>query len=297
MSNVAMAYDSVNNPFGAMAFNGNNSYVSVNNNDGLNPVAALTIVAWIKQTNTDNKCIISKDYIQGYELAIVNGVLKGYIKNTTALTGTINIGTTAYKRVVFAYKYVDGISNTQKIYVNGTLDNSNTTAGTLTTNSYNLRLGTRVDASLPFNGQMYDVRIYNREWSQAEVTADYNGQLVSNTGLVASWKPYQPSTDIDFYLHTHRPKSLTYRRDESGSIYELDLYPGNGLLYHGRLFHCNPIIDSDSDLVPDVLNQNLHFSTQDGQIFTTVDGALFDTRMSKPNGSLFQFLQSYGMIV
>jgi hypothetical protein len=139
-----------------------------------------------------------------------------------------------------------------------------------------------------------------------EVTALYNNQSISSTGLVASWQPanvqnmgsttyefsndnsastglqnivkpwlavYDPAkTEIDFYLHTHRPKNLSYKRDESGTIYELQLYPGNGLIYWGRLTHCNLTLDSDSNLIPNCLEASVE-------------------------GSLTKFLQSYGMIV
>jgi hypothetical protein len=46
------------------------------------------------------------------------------------------------------------------------------------------------------------------------------------------------------------------------------MYPGNGLIYWGRITHCNPSLDSDSNLIPNCLE-------------ATVEG------------SLTKFLQSY----
>jgi hypothetical protein len=201
--------------------------------------------------------------------------------------------------------YASGEWHRYTVVANGTnvityCDTTQADSKSFNGNLYNInswRIASDASASNLFKGSIANIVVYTRALSPTEITALYNNQYVSPTGLVASWKPYQPSTDIDFFLHTHRPKSLVYRRDESGQIYEVDLFPGNGLLYHGRLFHCNPLLDSDSDLVPDVLNQNIHFSTQDGQLFTASDGSYFDVPMTTLNGSLFQFLQNYGMIV
>jgi hypothetical protein len=76
----------------------------------------------------------------------------------------------------------------------------------------------------------------------------------------------------------------------------LTLYPGNGLIYWGRITHCNPSLDSNGDLIPDCIKTDVHYTTADGQIFTTADGAYFD--VPYPNGgSLFDFLRSYGMVI
>jgi hypothetical protein len=98
----------------------------------------------------------------------------------------------------------------------------------------------------------------------------------ASTGLQNLSKPwialYDPAkTEIDFFLHTYRPKSLEYKKDESGTIHELKLFPGNGQLYHGRVTHCNPALDSDSNNIPDCLEASIE-------------------------GSITKFLQSYGMV-
>lgn len=84
---------------------------------------------------------------------------------------------------------------------------------------------------------------------------------------------YDPAkTEIDFYLFTYRPKSLEYKKDESGTIHELKLFPGNGQIYHGRVTHSNPALDSDSNNIPDCLEASIE-------------------------GSITKFLQSYGMVI
>lgn len=99
----------------------------------------------------------------------------------------------------------------------------------------------------------------------------------ASTGLQNLSKPwialYDPAkTEIDFYLFTYRPKNMEFKKDESGTIHELKLFPGNGQLYHGRVTHCNPALDSDSNNIPDCLEASIE-------------------------GSITKFLQSYGMVI
>lgn len=98
----------------------------------------------------------------------------------------------------------------------------------------------------------------------------------ASTGLQNLSKPwialYDPAkTEIDFYLFTYRPKNLEFKRDESGTIHELKLFPGNGQIYHGRVTHCNPALDSDSNNIPDCIEASVE-------------------------GSITKFLQAYGMV-
>lgn len=107
-------------------------------------------------------------------------------------------------------------------------------------------------------------------------TYQFSDTTSASTGLQNLSKPwialYDPAkTEIDFYLFTYRPKNLEFKRDESGTIHELKLFPGNGQLYHGRVTHCNPALDSDSNNIPDCLEASIE-------------------------GSITKFLQSYGMV-
>lgn len=77
---------------------------------------------------------------------------------------------------------------------------------------------------------------------------------------------------IDFYLPTHRFKNLSFKRNESGQIYELSLYSGNGLLYHGQISYTGLTTDSDSNNIPDCLEEAV-------------------------NGSITQFLKNYEMVI
>jgi len=106
---------------------------------------------------------------------------------------------------------------------------------------------------------------------------DFADSTTASYGLQNLSKPwialYDPTTsEVDFYLFTHRPKNLTYKRDESGTIYELSLYPGNGQIYHGQIDYADLTADTDSNDIPNCLEASLE-------------------------GSLTKFLQGYGMVI
>jgi hypothetical protein len=87
---------------------------------------------------------------------------------------------------------------------------------------------------------------------------DFEDSLNTSYGLQHMSRPwialYDPAKGlIDYYLFTHRPKNLIRQRNDSGEIYELVLYPGNGAIYHGQITYANLTADADSNLIPNCL--------------------------------------------
>jgi hypothetical protein len=244
---------------------------------------------WLYINNSDNKlhCVLGN----------------GTVREDKAYNSTIDLNT-VYK-IIFTY---DGM--TAKLYVNGSLDgtSSNVSGDILYhTNSFD-KIGVREETgSLArfFVGNILSKSFYNRVFSDEEITAYQNGQIIDSTGLVLHYAPtvqnmgstthnfanstnasyglqnlskpwialYDPTSNlIDFYLFTHRPKNLEFRRDESGNIYELVLYPGNGVIYHGQITYPDLTLDSDSNLIPNFLEESIE-------------------------GSLTKFLKPYGMVI
>lgn len=76
--------------------------------------------------------------------------------------------------------------------------------------------------------------------------------------FIALYDPDKPY--IDFFNFTYQPKKIEFKRDSSGTINELTLHPGNGVVYHGRVTHCNPELDSDSNGIPDCLEASVEGS-------------------------------------
>jgi len=106
---------------------------------------------------------------------------------------------------------------------------------------------------------------------------DFANSTNASYGLQNITKPwialYDPTTSlIDFYLFTHRPQNLTYKRNEAGVIHELNLYPGSGSVYHGQVAFTDLTADTDSDTIPDCLEASIA-------------------------GSVTKFLDNYSMVI
>lgn len=90
------------------------------------------------------------------------------------------------------------------------------------------------------------------------LTNDYD----VNTGirnLGRNWIALYDSTSsiVDFYLQTYRPEKLQFTVNASGKITQIVLNSRNGIIYHGQLIYSNLTRDSDSDLIPDVLDSGI----------------------------------------
>jgi len=156
--------------------------------------------------------------------------------------------------------------------------------------------------------------LYNNQYTLTpERTLPPNGTYTftddqdNDTGLQNMIYPWiacfdSSGRDINFFLFTHRPKSLEYTVS-SGKITQLVLYPGNGNVYHGSIAHSNLTLDTDSDLIPNCLEPNVigsvayflrsyrfvdeivepiiqtkNFITAEGMQFLTADGKQFTVR-------------------
>ena len=90
------------------------------------------------------------------------------------------------------------------------------------------------------------------------LTNDYD----VNTGirnLQRNWIALYDSTNsiVDFYLQTYRPEKLQFTVNSSGKITQIVLNSRNGVIHHGQLIYSNLTRDTDSDLIPDVLDTNI----------------------------------------
>lgn len=90
------------------------------------------------------------------------------------------------------------------------------------------------------------------------LTNDYN----VDTGILnlqRNWIAVYDSTSskMDFFLQTYRPEKLQFTVNSSGKITQLVLNSRNGIIYHGQLIYSDLTRDSDSDLIPDVLDSNV----------------------------------------
>lgn len=131
-------------------------------------------------------------------------------------------------------------------------------------------------------------------------TNDYDSEL-GILNLNKNWIAICDTDDsnVDFFLFTYKPTKLKCTVDSFGIITRLMLYPGNGLIYHGRITYSDLTRDYNSDLIPDVFDSDVigsiprflqsystingtpgskQFLTSDGNEFLTSNGSYFFVR-------------------
>ena len=193
----------------ALDFDGSNDYITAPDNDSLDSTSDLTISAWVKADNwtgeggagvaistlvkKDSNYILRKD-----DYAIYGGTgLKMYWWDGTNLD--VHIVSTPSVGVWHHIVGVNENNTTRKIYIDGVLqsgtDDLNNTGTRALTNI--LEIGSGASASESFDGQIDDVRIYNRALSASEIKALYEGSRASvvnktktdrlTNGLVGHW--------------------------------------------------------------------------------------------------------------
>ncbi len=228
INTATLTTDRFGNANSAYSFNGNGSYMLVNNNPSINFNNTMSLCVWMKPTGyyqglCYNNVLISKAVTdnswgnQGnYSLRFadyVNGC--NFLKDTTKeyLYGpdggvclNQNIQTNRWYFVVFT---TDGI--TCKTYINNKLSHTGAHPQGLTfTNQHNLRFGMFGDSiNYPyyFKGLMDDIRIYNRSLDADEVGLLYNdspfpsinGSVyvdVNNNGVMDSTDYYKPNVKV-----------------------------------------------------------------------------------------------------
>lgn len=168
---------------------------------------------------------------------------------------------------------------------------------TLITSGKKLILPTGSALTLP---SLNEFSLTDGRTPMAEGAVTLTNDTNTNTGLHHLLYPwiavYDPNeTEVDFYLFTQRPTNLSYTVDSSGTVTQLVLNPGNGMIYHGRVMHCDLTRDSDSDLIPDVFENSfigsvnnflktftfpspLYITTDDNFLVTT-DGKTLEAKL------------------
>lgn len=198
----------------ALSFDGTDDYVNVGTVSSLHASTSdLTISAWIKPTNVSvgSRYIVINSNIGGgvipwgLELNSTAGRVS-YLQNgtgggTVRVVGATTLQVDKWYHVVATRKFESTLVWPSKVYVNGVLDGSGTVARAGTTNQTVAigRLG--LGNTNFFQGEIADVRIYNRQLSDQEIKALYRGYS-TYSGLLVRWLldgnalPYVPSMSL-----------------------------------------------------------------------------------------------------
>ena len=170
----------------ALSFDGVNDYVDCGNAASLNITENLTVEAWVKQAdNGKENCIIKKASSfssnhaywleSGYPVG--NGVLFTIMGGSPPERSDASVmsGVTpgVWHHFVGTYQFVTDGTSIMKIYVDGVLKDTNSTArGPIYISNQEVRIGAGVE--YPFQGLIDEVRIYNRVLTPTEILQHYN---------------------------------------------------------------------------------------------------------------------------
>ncbi|HYD35103.1 MAG TPA: DUF2341 domain-containing protein [Vitreimonas sp.] len=165
---------------GALDFAGN-ACVSTSTSSTLNPTSTMTVETWVYLNANQGSfaSLISRDgesAARAYSIELGNAgtnrlrVWFGAGGSPKVVDSTSALALNQWYHIVGTY---DGSS--VKLYINGRLDNSLSTSGTITTNTDTLAFGCSSQLNGEyFNGKLDHVKIYNYARSQAQVAYDYN---------------------------------------------------------------------------------------------------------------------------
>ena len=172
--------------FGAFEFDGASSYIEIPDSDSLD-ITAGTIEVWLKADTLGLawKPVITKEYAcdtSPYALWIYdNKPVLALNSWDQYVSGNTPMETDKWYHVVATWNGSD-----IKIYLNGTLDVSESQLTTVFTNSEALRIGTAgPDCDYWFDGIIDEVVIYNRTLTAEEVLEHYNSVLTNAAS--ANW--------------------------------------------------------------------------------------------------------------
>jgi glucose/arabinose dehydrogenase len=187
----------------AIALDGANDYVDLQNPAGLRITGSMTISAWINSAvfPADDAAVVSKRGTNGFQLdtTIDSGPRTIGFKLTNSSGGDMfRYGATAVQ--LNSWYHIAGVYNatagTMDVYLNGQPDNG-LLLGTVTTSQQNsaqdVYVGQRPTfGGFGFNGRVDDVRIYARALTAVEVRADMDTPL----GSGGSTDPTPPTVSI-----------------------------------------------------------------------------------------------------
>jgi len=234
---------------GSCQFEGADDEIQIADHANLDGMDQLTIMCWFKYDSTcDNGGnLISKEHDDAYQLQVdtSNNRVQFFVNNVSDSSSVSGISINTWHHVTCTYTS-EG-SGTSKIYIDGVLDQTDTTfsGSTVGTNSHPLYLGGDVNSSTNFGGLMKNVGIWNRVLSDSEIQniiyktySDLRG--TETTGLLA-WYPLESngndstgnhngtaSGDITFHTSIYGGKTPTKPRGVDNSSAALADQIGNG---------------------------------------------------------------------
>jgi hypothetical protein len=163
---------------GSLSFDGTDDYIIIPENSALNTQTP-TVEVWVKTNATSqNGFWFEKGQVNTqYSLFQEGSVIQwrqniGGVTNLSTTTATY-MNTTNWYQVVGTYT-----SGARRLYINGTLVNSDTQTGSIATNTNGMSIGVyggfNGARGYYYNGNIASVKIYNRALTAAEIQQNFN---------------------------------------------------------------------------------------------------------------------------
>lgn len=247
-NNATLTADHFGNARSAYHFNGKNTYMKIPNSSSLNMAKAMSISLWVKATKyytgpCYNNMLVTKSatttFPSNYYLRFAD-VYTGCDAPTTTserFTGNNVIAATPFIKLNQWYHVVwtsDGSS--ERLYVNCELKGSARADGVSFSNTFDMFFGCQNSVDYPywFNGDMDEVRIYNRALNIDEVNALGGCTNVSTASSCNKWlsapsnSSYATIGDLDVRGNQITIEA-TYNRN---SRFNDGIYPGHLVSKH-----------------------------------------------------------------
>ncbi len=185
------AINGFRNPVGSTVFNGSSDLVNCGNDASLQFSTGLSISAWIR-TSADG-CIGQRLHDAVDEGILLFRVIAGKIQflvsnnslgNISAVNSTAPVNDNAWHHVVGTTD-----RTTMRTYIDGGADGTanDTSSDTLGSSVEDLSIGVRLPTTAWFDGDITDVRIYNRVLTPAEIKLLYTPSLAMALELDRSY--------------------------------------------------------------------------------------------------------------
>ena len=189
-STAGTAIASINND-AAMSFNGTDSYVDVSDYESAITNGNITLSMWFKTSSTSQQYFIATSQTYGTACSLfMPGNASGQLwfrrgNNTGA--GEVTAKTSnGYNDGNWHHVTCTSDAN-MKIYVDGVLDIQASVSTPTVSNSQFLVIGRNGSSgTLPFNGELDEVAIFNSALSSCDVKGIYEGSIGSNAGKAAN---------------------------------------------------------------------------------------------------------------
>lgn len=178
----------------ALSFNGSTDYVLIGDQPELESMTQLTVAAWIKGTNmTSDNVVVAKWYTATVSwilrIGSCNSGKAEFDTNTGSSVGSCGTTSVDDGNWHFIVGTYDGTN--QRLYVDGVLEDTDAQTGTISNSEEEVCIGAACNGATQgslFNGEIDDVRIWNRALSQAEIRDNMCEKLTgTEPNLVGYW--------------------------------------------------------------------------------------------------------------